>query len=501
MTFAALIARNVTRQRARTVLTVIGIAIGVTTVVALGSITSGLRATSTQMTRANGADFMVAQKGASDLSFSTLSEGDLAVVRQVAGVEHAWGVLLLISKVGVQPYFITFGTDPDELPRLGLDLTAGRLPRAEDEIALGSSGASTHGVTVGDTLTIERRGFRVVGVYRSPIQYEANGGYALLATIRALAQKPGALTVVYVRAAPGADLQALKARVEARSDRLVTISNADEYGKVDQGIEMIDAANIAISVLAVLIGAIGVMNTMIMSVFERTREIGILRAVGWRSSRILRMIIGESLLLCLVAAVVGIALGVLATRACCSSRRSSRSSSRSTRPACSCGPSSSASAWGSPARSTRRSVPCGSRRWRRCAMSEAATIDVAGVVKSYDEGRIRALDGMELQVAAGEYVAIVGPSGCGKSTLAAPDRGARPAGPGTIVVAGHDLAHEHDLSHYRARHVGIVFQLHNLLPTLTALENVQMPMFELGIRATERERAHAAARARRHGRA
>ena len=54
---------------------------------------------------------------------------------------------------------------------------------------------------------------------------------------------------------------------------------------------------------------------MIMSVFERTREIGILRAIGWRGSRILRMIVGESLLLCLVAAGVGIALGILATRA------------------------------------------------------------------------------------------------------------------------------------------------------------------------------------------
>ncbi len=120
-------------------------------------------------------------------------------------------------------------------------------------------------------------------------------------------------------------------------------------------------------------------------------------------------------------------------------------------------------------------------------MSEAATIDVTRVGKSYEEGRIRALDGMELHVAAGEYVALVGPSGCGKSTLlhliAALDR----PDEGSIVVAGHDLAHERDLSHYRARHVGMVFQLHNLLPSLTAVENVQMPMFELGVRSSARE--------------
>jgi ABC-type lipoprotein export system ATPase subunit len=121
-------------------------------------------------------------------------------------------------------------------------------------------------------------------------------------------------------------------------------------------------------------------------------------------------------------------------------------------------------------------------------MSEAPGIDVIGVSKSYESGRIRALDDMNLRVAPGEYVALVGPSGCGKSTLlhmiAALDR----PDEGSIVVAGHDLAEERDLSHYRARHVGMVFQLHNLLPTLSAIENVQLPMFELGLRSSERER-------------
>ncbi len=102
--------------------------------------------------------------------------------------------------------------------------------------------------------------------------------------------------------------------IEEDFENLVTVSNVGDYSKVDQGIGMLDAANIAISVLAVGIGAIGVMNTMVMSVFERTREIGILRAVGWNGRRILRMIIGESLVLCVAAAAVGTALGVLATR-------------------------------------------------------------------------------------------------------------------------------------------------------------------------------------------
>ena len=118
-------------------------------------------------------------------------------------------------------------------------------------------------------------------------------------------------------------------------------------------------------------------------------------------------------------------------------------------------------------------------------MSEP-TIRVRNLSKSFDDGRIVALSGMDLDVAEGEFVAIVGPSGCGKSTLlhlvAALDT---PDG-GSIEVAGHELAAGHDLSHYRSRHVGMVFQLHNLLPTLTAEENVQVPMLELDLSRRER---------------
>jgi putative ABC transport system ATP-binding protein len=105
-------------------------------------------------------------------------------------------------------------------------------------------------------------------------------------------------------------------------------------------------------------------------------------------------------------------------------------------------------------------------------------IDIQDVVKTYEEGRIHALTGATLQVREGEFVAITGPSGCGKSTLihliAALDR----PDSGRIAVNGVDLAHMGDLSRYRAREVGLVFQLHNLLPTLSAAANVQVPMYE-----------------------
>jgi putative ABC transport system ATP-binding protein len=117
-------------------------------------------------------------------------------------------------------------------------------------------------------------------------------------------------------------------------------------------------------------------------------------------------------------------------------------------------------------------------------------IDVRHVEKSFEEGRIVALRGMDLSVERGEFVAIVGPSGCGKSTLLHLIAALDLPDSGTIRVGDHNLDSGRDLSHYRARHIGMVFQLHNLLPSLTALENVEVPMFELGAgRRERRERA------------
>jgi putative ABC transport system ATP-binding protein len=121
-------------------------------------------------------------------------------------------------------------------------------------------------------------------------------------------------------------------------------------------------------------------------------------------------------------------------------------------------------------------------------MSDRETlIRIRGLAKSFEKGQINALTSVDLDVYVGELVAIVGPSGCGKSTLlhliAALDR----PDAGTIEVRGHELGTDKRLDEYRAHDVGLVFQLDNLIPSLTALENVQVPMFESHLSATQRK--------------
>ena len=102
----------------------------------------------------------------------------------------------------------------------------------------------------------------------------------------------------------------------------------------------------------------------------------------------------------------------------------------------------------------------------------------AGITKDFDEGSVHALRGVSFQIRPGEFVAITGKSGCGKTTLLQ-TLGAldRPTG-GTLLYRGRSIPDLPDPARYRAREIGFIFQAFYLLPTFTALENVQIPMFE-----------------------
>jgi ABC-type lipoprotein export system ATPase subunit len=105
-------------------------------------------------------------------------------------------------------------------------------------------------------------------------------------------------------------------------------------------------------------------------------------------------------------------------------------------------------------------------------------IQVKGVTRLYGSGEsaVRALDGLTLTVQRGEFVSIMGPSGCGKSTLLNLLGALDQPTSGEIWINGEHLAHLKDVDRFRARTIGFVFQLHNLLPTMNALENVEVPM-------------------------
>jgi ABC-type lipoprotein export system ATPase subunit len=118
--------------------------------------------------------------------------------------------------------------------------------------------------------------------------------------------------------------------------------------------------------------------------------------------------------------------------------------------------------------------------------TEHYLFEAAGIMKKFDDGQVQALRGVDFRVSEGEFLAVTGPSGCGKTTLlqmlGALDRPTE----GRLLYRGNSIPDLHDPSRYRALEIGFIFQAFHLLPTFTAVENVQIPMFESPLPASER---------------
>jgi ABC-type lipoprotein export system ATPase subunit len=113
-------------------------------------------------------------------------------------------------------------------------------------------------------------------------------------------------------------------------------------------------------------------------------------------------------------------------------------------------------------------------------------LEVRSLCMNYDEGRIEALRGVDLSIAAGEYLAITGPSGSGKSTLLHLLGGLDTPTSGEVLFKNSGLGSAIDLDTYRSRYVGFIFQAFHLMPTLRSIENVQLPMLGLNRKGFDR---------------
>jgi putative ABC transport system permease protein len=150
----------------------------------------------------------------------------------------------------------------------------------------------------------------VVGIYRTGQEFGDAGSMLPLSTLQASERKPGDLTIAFVRVKPDADLERLRSAVEHDNPELVTVRTASEFGRADRTLRLIEAADDGATVLALSIGVIIVTNAMLLSLVERTREFGVLRAVGWSRRRTMSLIIAESLVMSLAGALLGVALSI-----------------------------------------------------------------------------------------------------------------------------------------------------------------------------------------------
>jgi len=161
---------------------------------------------------------------------------------------------------------------------------------------------------VGDSFEIvEGETFQVLGIYESFSVFENGSMIILLDELQRLMDRGDQVTAFTVEVEDPSDTAAidrLRDEIEGLGKGLAAMPTEDYISSATQ-LRIVNAMAWVTSVIALVIGTVGMLNTMIMSVFERTREIGILRAIGWRRSRVMWMILSESVLLSLVGALVG----------------------------------------------------------------------------------------------------------------------------------------------------------------------------------------------------
>lgn len=313
MTFLGLLFHNVARRRLRAVVTALAVALGVMAVLALGVLTYSLKQTAVAVLKTGNADFTVSQRGVSDILDSSLDRQDIAAVRATPGVESAIGTFVATGRLDAEhPFFIEVGIRAADEAPYGVNLLAGRsfTDNANDEMMLGWRAAKQYGVKVGDKFQVEERSFRVVGIFGTKIAVGDTVGMFPLTDLQAWHRLPGVYTLAFAVVKPHTSISTVRHAIEQRNPQLATARSASDYGKVDRNLVLITAANIGGSILALFIGATGVMNTSLLSFFERIREFGLLRAVGWSRPRLFRLVLGEALLLSLFGAGIGIGVGI-----------------------------------------------------------------------------------------------------------------------------------------------------------------------------------------------
>jgi putative ABC transport system permease protein len=319
MSFLTLILKNLLRRRSRSLLTVIGIAIGIAAVVALTSLAWGFEKSWESVYKARGTDMIVTKATTRSAMPAAFAIGIKDEMKAMPHVREVAGVLSEIFSVEEAPSLVVVGWEPGTSLWEHIHMMEGRLPApmAKNELLLGTIAAEMLAKKSGDKVQIETSEFIVTGIFSSSALAENGAAILPLAGMQALTEREGMVNFLDLRMAPDTKPEELEQLRLAIKDKFkgLTAFNPGTITQSNVGIQIAKAMSLATSIIALVVGAVGVMNTILMSVFERLREIGVLLAIGWRRGRILRMILLESLMLSFVGGVAGCLLGVIAVRA------------------------------------------------------------------------------------------------------------------------------------------------------------------------------------------
>ncbi len=317
MTFFTIVFRGLLRRPVRTGLTLVGISIGIAAVVALVGISRGFVQSWATGMKVRGTDVVVSNMGSAlaPKPFSAAVRDRIAQMPQVAAASAIYADLTSVEEASMM---VVSAREWGGFPWQNLKLISGRLPNdaVEPAVVLGQTAAEVLKKKIGDPLQLETQELTVVGIVDGGAMVENGSVILSLALFQNITGNEDRINVVDVRATPGmseSEVKRLCEEINAIAPEARAMVAGEHLGN-SQAYRFISAMSWGTSMLAVIVGVLGVMNTMLMTVFERKQEICTLLAIGWRPRRVIRMILWESALLGFLGGVVGVLIGTIGVK-------------------------------------------------------------------------------------------------------------------------------------------------------------------------------------------
>jgi putative ABC transport system permease protein len=313
LTFTGFAWKNLWRRRLRTLLTLCGISMAIGAYVALVGFSESFEDSWMRLYTSSGTDIAVVEKNFLNTSVNQSLTDKL---RAVPVVEQAAPMIFNLMDLTPEVNAIVFGwlDDTYEFNSLTFD-SGGKFHNDKPEVILGNLLAKNLNKRVGDTLDMQGSTYSVVGIYHGGTALEAGAVIMPLDQMQILTSTQGKISGFHVRLRPapaGESAEHYLKRAQAEIEAALPGLNAQlasDRASNNQFVDLAHAVAWGTSAIALAMGILGIANTMAMSVFERTREIGILRAIGWKSGRVMLLIEAEAAVLGFAGGILGIGVG------------------------------------------------------------------------------------------------------------------------------------------------------------------------------------------------
>jgi putative ABC transport system permease protein len=314
MTFLTVVMRGLLRRPVRTGFTLVGISVGIAAVVALVGISRGFDKSWAKGMKARGTDIVVSNMG-SALTPKPFSASVRDRIAHLPHVAATCSILVDLMSIEDAQMILVSGREWNGFSWENIKLVSGRMPGDPEEqvVVLGQAAADMLKKKVGDRIQIETTELSVAGIVSGGAWVEDCSVILSLPVFQEITGNQGKINVIDIRVTPstkGEDIQRLCDQIDGLVPEGRALPASENISN-SQGYRIIRAMSWATSLLAVLVGVLGVMNTMLMTVFERKQEICILLALGWKRGRIVRMVLLESTLLGLLGGIAGVLIGAI----------------------------------------------------------------------------------------------------------------------------------------------------------------------------------------------